>query len=227
MLKWLLFLLFLAVIYLMISNDFVSTKLKIQDHQNRLDAVNLGFVSNKDDRNLSAAVNLTRTTEPAEQKTCCNSFYEISSQYSLPKLNKICDIIPTEIRCMKKCLEISPYKRKEFNLEVSEHVEEWIEHRMSFQEVICAKIRSELKLHAKQSILTQVVPIEGEKAADDQRISKEEAFNLIKTISQNLGLNQLGSFENEFLSNDPKSNKFIVNKRGIEILKQIRGSAGC
>lgn len=208
----------------MISNDFVSTKLKIRDRQSKQDAVNLGSPSKDVRNNLTAVSNLTRPADAA-QKTCCNSFYELSSQYSLPKLNKICDIVPTEIKCMRKCLEISEEKRKEFNLEVSDRIEEWIEHRLSFHEVICVKIQKELKLHAKQSVLTHFVPIDDQKPDDDnssQRISKEEAFNLIKTISNNLGLNQLNSFENEFLSNDLKTNRFTVNKRGIEILKQIR-----
>ena len=215
MLKYLFIILVLIIIFLLATNDLTNRQLKITERQNKEDILNLSG-SNTRFRNLTSNAEIGH---PARQNTCCNSHYELSDKYSLAKLNLICDMIPVEIQCMKKCLQISKDKRLEFNLEVSDRIEEWIEQKYSFQEVICAKIKKEINLHHKQ-LVSNVLPIEIAKL--DNRLSKEEVFDLIKSISNNLGLNQLNTFENEFLSNDRQTNKFIVNRRGIEILKQVR-----
>ena len=203
----------------MLRNDFLSKKLKKTEHQNKIDILNLNNSTSRL-RNLTLS-NQTNSPASKHQQTCCDTFYELLDKYSLVNLYKICDKIPTDIQCMKKCLEIDEDKQIEFNLEVDGKIEEWIEHRLIFEEVYCVKIRKEINLHSKQT-LHQIVPTDEKSESSGDRLSKDDAFNLIKTISTNLGLNQLNSFEHEFISNDQKSNKIIVNKRGIEIIQKLR-----
>lgn len=220
MLKLLFVLLLIVIIFLLLCIDYNDKKIQLTERQNRLNVLNLSGSSSDRIRskNISSLNQLNQINK--SQRTCCNSYYELSDKYSLAKLNRICDMVPIEIKCMRKCLQIRPEKRLEFNLEVSDRIEEWIEQRISFQEVICIKIKKEISAHTKQMI-SNVLPIEIAKI-DHDRLSKEEVFELIKSISNNLGLHQMNGFENEFLYNDDRTDEIIVNKRGMEIMKHAR-----
>lgn len=138
MLKYLFLLLFIISICLLFWNDYLNIKLAATEHQNRIDVINLNEISANNNSKRNETSNATSTNINAvdsirSQRTCCNSFYELSDKYSLTRLNRICDLVPVEIECMQKCLEIREDKRAEFNLEVSDRIEEWIEQRLSFQ----------------------------------------------------------------------------------------------